>query len=185
MKVVEPESEEEEDDDVDMDDMEDMEEGSFHSEEDGSDEGSEDLKMSDDPETLRLHARMQAAMEAAEKRATGKEPENQTKPKTKASNSTKSTETAVPVEELDRSEFDMGPMMLPASVLSAAAATEARKKKLMARKAELARAEEARRTKRKNRNSGVEKKQRKIKCVEDSLLSTHPHVTDTCSTSQR
>lgn len=104
-----------------------------------SDEDAEDdvetLKYDEsDPQVKRLQARMQKAMEAAERRAT--EDDTPSTKKSKSSKTETPAEVAEPVEE--RSEYDMGPVPLPQSILRVAAEVGLMRKKAEKRKAEVA-----------------------------------------------
>lgn len=167
---------EEPDDDIDMDfdgeDLEDLD-GSDVDDEEKDESDEEMLDEADDPETRRLHARMQAAMEAAEKRALrdGADDDDEDTAARGSSSRRKGTKaekqsralTAQAKSTDTSSEHDLGPMALPLNVLSKAAAKEKEKKKILERKAELARIEEEKSNKRKGRRAQKEVKRRKVK----------------------
>ncbi|GHJ85593.1 hypothetical protein NliqN6_1995 [Naganishia liquefaciens] len=141
-----------EDDDLDLD--ADLDEGEKEVSE-GSSEDVEDeemLEMASDPKMQRLHARMQKAMEAAERKALA----DDTKPST--SKSTKESKPAEVVEAADEpSEYDMGPLPLPQSVLRVAAEVD-----LMRRKAEKRKAEAVNTDKNKKRRRRLQREEEDI-----------------------
>jgi hypothetical protein len=116
-------------DDLDADlDEDDEEEGEDDSEEEDDEELEHD---GNDPAVKRLQARMQKAMEAAERRAM----EDDDKPLKKKSGKVEIKEP-VAVDGDEPSEYDMGPMPLPQSVLRVAAEADLLRKKAAKRKAE-------------------------------------------------
>ncbi|KAI5454568.1 hypothetical protein NCC49_003462 [Naganishia albida] len=128
-------------DDLDADLDEDLDEASDEADEDGE----ETLEYDEtDPSVKRLQARMQKAMEAAERRAMEDDA-----PPTKKSKSSKTENLAEVVEPAEeRSEYDMGPMPLPQSVLRVAAEVDLMRKKAEKRKAEAASSSKSKKRKR-------------------------------------
>lgn len=102
---------------------------------------------------------MQKAMEAAERRAL----EDDTPSKSNPSKTAKPIEVAEPIEE--RSEYDMGPMPLPQSVLRVAAEVDLLRKKAEKRKAEVAISSKSRKRRRRAQRDEEDLTTRAIKYV--------------------
>lgn len=137
-------------DDLDLDADLDEEEASEGSGDDEDDE--EMLDMKNDPKMQRLHARMQKAMEAAERKALLDDSKPSTSKSTKESKPAEVSESTV-----EHSEYDMGPLPLPQSVLRVAAEVD-----LMRKKAEKRKAEAANTTKNKKRRRRMQREEEDI-----------------------